>query len=212
MGNVTDSPEDQDSSTAFIRQRRDLFVISAFLLIAQIAELEPTKLSFLGMEVNVHNSTALIYALWGLWFYWLLRYFQAFLNLPEKVIEAAYKGEVDELIAAIVKKREWEKMKRVVELTSEYSGAKVLPPQIRHFQDGASGEFHYGWNPYLLLDGDKKGLSHVKIEVTSGENFIANILATASLCFRRIEVTEYLFPFVFGSSPVLYFAYSHFLT
>src|ERR1022692_2649777 len=116
MSNVMDSPEDQDSSTAFVRQRRDLFVISAFLLIAQIAELEPTELSFLGMKVSVHNSTALIYALWALWLYWLLRYSQAFINLPGKVIKAVYTAEVDKLIAALVKKREWEKMKRDVEL------------------------------------------------------------------------------------------------
>jgi hypothetical protein len=211
MGNVMDSPEDQDSSTAFVRQRRDLFVISAFLLIAQIAELEPTELSFLGMKVNVHNSTALIYALYALWFYWLLRYYQAFINLSGKVINAAYTAEVDRLIAALVKKREWEKMKRVVELTPEYSGAKVLPPQIQRFQDGPSGEFYYGWNPQLLLGGKREDLPHVKIEVTSGKNLIANILAIASLCIRRIEVTEYLFPFAFGSSPALYFAYGHFL-
>lgn len=211
MGNVKDSPEEQDSSTTFVRQRRDFFVISAFLLIAQIAGLEPTKLSFLGMEVNVHNSTALIYALWALWFYWLLRYSQAFINLPEKVITAAYQAEVDKLIAILVKKREWEKMKREVELMPEYHGARVSPPEIQHFQDAASGKFHYGWNPFIWLGKDHKGLDHVKIEVTSGENLIANVLATASLCFKRIEVTEYLFPFAFGSSPALYFAYTHFL-
>jgi len=211
MGNAMDSPEDQDSSTAFVRQRRDLFVISAFLLIAQIADLEPTELSFLGMKVNVHNSTALIYALWALWLYWLLRYSQAFINLPGEVIKTAYTAEVDKRVAALVKKREWEKMKRVVELTPEYGGAKVLPPQIQRFQDGSSGEFNFGWNPQLLLGGSQKALPHVKIEVTSGVNLTANILAIASLCIRRIEVTEYLFPFAFGSFPALYFAYSHFL-
>lgn len=211
MGNVKDSPEEQDSSTAFVRQRRDFFVISAFLLIAQIAELEPTKLSFLGMEVNVHNSSALIYALWALWFYWLLRYFQAFINLPEKIIKAAYQAEVDKLIAALVKKREWEKVKRDVELMPGYDGARVLPPEIQRFQDGTSGKFNYGWNPFIWLGREHKGLDHVKIEITSGENLIANVLAAASLCFKRIEVTEYLFPFAFGSSPALYFAYTYFL-
>jgi hypothetical protein len=214
MGNVQDSPEDQDSSTAFVRQRRDLFVISAFLLIAQIAELEPTKLSFLGLEVNVHNSAALIYALWALWLYWLLRYFQAFINLPEKIIKASFQAEVDKRIAESVKKREWEKMKRVVELSPEYAGAKVLPPKIQRFQDYASiasEEFNYGWNPQILLGLDPIPWAHVKVEITSRENLIANILATTSLCFRKIEVTEYLFPFIFGSFPALYFAYIHFL-
>ena len=211
MSDPIGSPEDQDSSTTFVRQRRDLFVISAFLLIAQIAELKPTHLSFLGMDVDVHNSITLIYALWALWAYWLLRYSQAFINLPKRVIRDAYKTEVERLVAACLKNKEWEKMKRRVEQTPEFGGAKVFPPEIQLFRDGTSGESNYGWNPYIRLNERAENLPHEKVEVTNGVNLIANVLAMISLCFKKMEVTEYLFPFVFGISPALYFTYSHFL-
>ncbi len=210
MSDSIGSPEDQDSSTTFVRQRRDLFVISAFLLIAQIAELKPDHLSFLGMEVDVHNSTTLIYALWALWAYWLLRYSQAFMNLPKRIIRDAYETEVERQVAARLKNKEWEKMKRHVEQTPEYGGAKVFPPEIQLFRDDTSGKSNYGWNPRIRLNEREEGLPHAKVEVTNGVSLISNVFAVISLCFKKLEVTEYLFPFVFGISPALYFVYSHF--
>jgi hypothetical protein len=59
----------EDASTSFIRQRRDLFVISAVLLVAQLAGSQPTKLSFFGPDIQTERAHTLIYAASALWAY-----------------------------------------------------------------------------------------------------------------------------------------------
>ena len=53
--------EEDDSSTSFQRQRRDLFVVAALLVVAQVTEIKADKLAFLGMELRVEKAT---YLLW----------------------------------------------------------------------------------------------------------------------------------------------------
>lgn len=63
-------------SPDLLRQRRNLVVISAVLLIFDFAQVKISKVSVLGTELLVGNPQTLMVCAWLLWAYFLLRYYQ----------------------------------------------------------------------------------------------------------------------------------------
>ncbi len=59
-----------------LRQRRNLLLISGFLIIFDFAHVDITKVSLLGTELVIGRPEVLINAVWFLWVYFFLRYYQ----------------------------------------------------------------------------------------------------------------------------------------
>ena len=55
----------------FIRQRRNLMVMSGVVFFAQYVGLEFKEISFLGNQATITDSSHVMVFLWGLLFYWL---------------------------------------------------------------------------------------------------------------------------------------------
>ena len=68
----------------FLRQRRNLMLLSGFLLLFRFADLEIEKMSILGTQLLVGRPDALRFSAWILWGYFFLRYFQYFRSEESK--------------------------------------------------------------------------------------------------------------------------------
>ncbi len=66
----------QEHREAFIRQRRNLFIVSLVLLFAETSELTLSKLNIFGNELLIRHPIVVNIFLWAAWFYWLVRFLQ----------------------------------------------------------------------------------------------------------------------------------------
>jgi len=65
-----------EQDIGFVRQRRNLMIISLLLLFSEIAELRVSKLSAFGNELLIGAPQAVNAALWDAGVYWLIRFYQ----------------------------------------------------------------------------------------------------------------------------------------
>lgn len=86
-----------------LRQRRNLIVISAILLLFDFAKVEIAKVSLLGTELIVGNAQVVKYCAWILWGYFLLRYYQYWRAEPGQRIRETFKKHLDTLARAYTK-------------------------------------------------------------------------------------------------------------
>jgi hypothetical protein len=64
------------NSDGFVRQRRNLMIVSLVLLFSEITELKVEKISAFGTELLVGQPQAVTATLWVASIYWLLRFYQ----------------------------------------------------------------------------------------------------------------------------------------
>jgi hypothetical protein len=201
--------DEQDSSTNFLRQRRDLFVISAILLLIPVAEIQTADhitIPFIGVSLSVGKPEVITLSLWILWIYWYLRYFQAYLSLNKNYFYEKYISAISGYLYPIF-----------AEL-AEQSKAKVIRNNEHFSKKGASCNYSFIKQEYFLLKSvytceysgyDPSTSADEKVQKViafSGLKYIfIKIKALLKCCFANIEATEYMFPFVFGISPLVYF-------
>jgi hypothetical protein len=68
--------EEPGEDSGFVRQRRNLMIVSLVLLFSEVADLQIEKLSAFGNELVIGKPYAINAALWVAGFYWLLRFYQ----------------------------------------------------------------------------------------------------------------------------------------
>ena len=197
-----------DSSTSFHRQRRDLFVISAALIFAQLANIEIHKLSLLGTDLEIHNSIFVARAAWVLWGYWLVRYFQALNDLPSGTIAGKYLDLLPIRATAISRPDAIGETAKQISSKNAKGTWQPLPPQpIAH--GGHSIGYNVRWT---LQAGDVTGKTHAfahefnvnfngrKLTLLKIRTFIYAVLWTQTF-------TEYFLPPVFALCPVIIWLY-----
>jgi hypothetical protein len=201
------SEDGNDSSTSFIRQRRDLFVISALLIIGQLAHPSLNKLSLLGAEIEIQNSIILIQAAWTLWLYWLVRYWQAFRKIPGRLISSKYellkyssfsKKTID------VARKEIEKIN--ANHLADKANSEISDPRI-YEHDGGLGKDKYSWVATIRNDKLISTSPPSVIDFNPFFRFWTKLKALFSLCVLEIEFTEYLLPFFFALIPFFIWLY-----
>jgi len=80
---------------AFIRQRRNLMLISVALLLVIGAGFRPEKINILGNTITVDNPDYIIYGIWMLWSYWFIRYIQHYNDLKDTEWRQRYSEELN---------------------------------------------------------------------------------------------------------------------
>lgn len=197
-----------DSSTTFSRQRRDLFVVSGLLLLAQIAEVKVEKLGFLGVEIHFENASVFFTALWLLWAYWLLRYYQAFRDMQAQTtaVYAAYKNLLLKFAKDLAEKGSIAETLNLISNTPELDGAE---PTVWNFygQNIESGKAWVEWAPSVReKKGTIKSFEHRRFELQGFELNKLRCKSLIQISLNSMTFTEYIFPFVFGVSPAIYWA------
>lgn len=90
----------------FLRQRRNLIIGTLIVLFLETTVSPPESLSILGVSLKITNSAYIIYWLWILTFYWLIRFFQYLPPLEqirEKVV-AEYRLSMKRLLVRVANK------------------------------------------------------------------------------------------------------------
>lgn len=68
--------EDDDTQQGFLRQRRNLFVVSIVLAVVQLTGATiGESFTVLGVTINLESPFLVVYVLWCLWLYWFYRYY-----------------------------------------------------------------------------------------------------------------------------------------
>jgi hypothetical protein len=193
-----------DSSTSFHRQRRDLFVISAILLLAQLTNAEPHKLNFLGVEIDIHNATVLAIAAWLLWAYWLIRYLQALNDLPPSTITSVYHNLLPARATALSRRDAVNETIRQIKLKDNSGVWRPLPPQPGP-HGGHKHGFKVGWK---LQAGDATAEPFnfpQEYTVTFSDSKLTRlkIWTLVYVIFCTKTFTEYLLPPLFALCPAV---------
>ena len=67
---------DDDTQQGFLRQRRNLFVVSIVLAVVQLTGATiGESFTVLGITINLESPFFVAYVLWCLWLYWFYRYY-----------------------------------------------------------------------------------------------------------------------------------------
>lgn len=99
-------PELQDYiRRAFISDRRNLLLTSVALFLVQYSGIVFKKISFFGNEAEINDPYMILILLWIFWFYFALRYYQHFREIPDKGISNIYDQILHNSVAMLARKR-----------------------------------------------------------------------------------------------------------
>lgn len=98
-------PEIPNFQEVFIRQRRSLIVVSFVLLFQQTAGLTIDKINVFGNEGTLKDPSSLGWFLWVAWFYFLVRYFQYLVAIPNKGFADIFKARMKVLVTEAAERR-----------------------------------------------------------------------------------------------------------
>lgn len=223
--------DENDDSTAFLRQRRDLFVISAILLLIPIAEIKSTNsfaLPVLGVSMTIGKPEVIFSALWLLWIYWYLRYIQAYfklnknlvkenyssVKLSKNLVKESYSNSMHDELRQYFYKLANKKNKQLFELRAIkreqlLEDYKIHNPSILE-QYIFTNKATFMWRPSAdQNNGQPVILLDNVIEIKGLRFYFIKSKSLFNVIFRDTEVTEYYFPFIFGLLPAIYYLYTH---
>jgi hypothetical protein len=81
----------------FVRQRRNLMIVSLVLLFSEATELKVEKINVFGTELFVNHPYAVNVVLWVVALYWLVRYYQ--------YSRAEYHGALEQFIQSRISQK-----------------------------------------------------------------------------------------------------------
>ena len=204
--------DNNDDSTTFLRQRRDLFVISAILLLIPIAEIhlaDQISMQQLGISLYIGKPEVISSALWVLWAYWYIRYCQAFKKLNRNFFIEQYRNQLASYLymdfkdLASKKTLELQTMTEFPKTTSSFSFTELnfnLLNAVYEVKFSA-----YDPSKSKVID------ESVNLEIRGSKYFINQIKSLLNGCIKNIEFTEFILPFLFGITPLLFFIYKKIL-
>lgn len=179
----------------FIRQRRNLMIISLFLLIYDFAEIQIAKVSLLGTELVVGRPEILEWTAWAIWGYLLLRYTQYLIADEASPVFSGFNEARRKILQGTAQRH----------FSEQYtSGTRVQP----HF--GGRRWSLLGWRATLYHAGRDGGHTRAENVVGSWEVPLANAALIAAKALYRVTfystaVTDVVFPFALAVvAPLVY--------
>jgi uncharacterized LabA/DUF88 family protein len=214
--------EENEESTAFLRQRRDLFVISAILILIPLAQIKiANKISLqqLGITLEIGNPKMIIYALWALWAYWYLRYFQVHRAIRRSHVSENYRAFLSNYAHAKFRElavKNQDSLRKIMADKYKVNIEKVefspINPKTKEL-----GLFHYKftWEPRLGIEGEITSFNNTFDDVVINIGVFSLFWIRAKTIFTLIigtdKFTEYSLPYIFGLLPLCLLLYLHFI-
>lgn len=198
--------------SGFVRQRRNLMIISLVLLFSETAELKIEKLSAFGNELVIGKPYAINAALWVAGFYWLMRFYQYSRPKVASMLHGTIYPRAQEKALPVALKLLLAKYPEFKEPYPDLPGAK---PEI----SARTYTFKGHMRQYLDLEIE------LQKAASSGTNGIASGLGTHNvriegwplrklrlrawiyLVIHTRHFTEYILPYALFALPVAYGIY-----
>lgn len=223
--------EDSDSiRNGFIRQRRNLIVISLVLLFAETSELSINKLNVFGNELLIRNPVIVTAALWIAYIYWLWRYYVYFHDLGDKGFGNKLRTRLSGLVD------QWSKKKFDMDSTWRQEIVKEARDQLTKAQAGNTNLQNVLNSPHdwRLTDAGpigKRIFREIPVQARLGlfvtrngnqsiehqtywqfviDGLDAIVLITRAGLYvlaRTRILSEYFLPYLIASTPLLYDIY-----
>lgn len=95
---MLDSETATNIQSGFVRQRRNLLVVSLVLLAFQATGATISTINAFGNVVNLKSPTSVIIPLWVAWGYFLARYYQYLRDLGDRGVLAKYVAHLHDLV------------------------------------------------------------------------------------------------------------------
>jgi len=197
----------------FVRQRRNLMIVSLVLLFSEATDLKVEKISAFGTELLVGQPQAVTMALWIAAIYWLIRFYQ--------YSNAGYKGVLNNAVQHHVEKYEVCEpvaLKRLLHeepnLLDPISGIKATST----FECIQFGIHNSKPNYFEVLLGLKKvatdgtggidqRLDPKIVRIDGTDLFWLRVRAWIHLILHTTLFTELVLPYIVFALPVLYVGY-----
>lgn len=195
--------------SGFVRQRRNLMVMSVVVLLSEVANLRINKISIFGNEASISNPEIVNVALWILLIYWLIRYYQYFYEMGDKGFLTSLKSKRAQLV------KRWFFRKLVNNHTFTKSlpnqnGEKlrVFPREVNVFRDywffiTAEVEFLIG------IDATAGTIEKKDLTIKGWLLFIPTLLSLIHVFTRTRYFSEYILPFILFLLPWYFSFPSH---
>ena len=215
---------------AFIRQRRNLLIISLVLLFAETAELKLQKLNVFGTELTIGNPVIVNFALWAAFVYWLWRYYVYFHDLGDIGYSSKQRVRLNFLVQRWTMRQfacdqAWRA--RLVDAVNRQIGLTDPKNEKLQFLFDASNDWEVSETMVLGRYSFREIAVQAKVVlfVTSDErrspqrqgysNFtidrrtalLLNAKAAIHVLTNTHILSEYFFPFGIAALPLLYLAY-----
>jgi hypothetical protein len=191
----------------FIRQRRNLILISVVLFFFGVAGIRLDSVNLLGNKFILGEPGMMTVALWVVWGYWLVRYWQYYNETGDKGYLAYWYAAMDSYVVAkgrkLLAEEDWA---RQIELNPRFLEAEVIA-RASPFHDGVWG-VRFRPDESLLDTTEEEFLKLQKDSPTLGTYGLdprsllwLQIRAWLNVLFVSRLGTEYLLPFAVATIP-----------
>ncbi len=191
--------------SAFIRQRRNLILISLGLIASLHYGLTFEKINILGNETKLPGSEPVAGVLWWFWAYLLWRYITAFCDLGDCHIAEAYRNFLWRILIRH-SKRWWFSTEHASLEGAEFLNAnpKGAGPFLGSYFDVMTLQFRH-----LVPQKDLKVPEEQKLDwkVPWTIRIASRLEAMFLLTFQTSKVSEYMVPFLIAFAPVAYWMF-----
>lgn len=193
----------------FIRQRKNLIAISLLLVFAETSGIEINKINLLGNEVSLKNSNIVYIVLWVALFYWFVRYYQYFRDLNDKGFKTTFFERMDALVSKIAFKNLLNDPNFIKTIPEPKQDEKKYGAFPRKYHICKSSLEHYEGDAEFLIGYDPNSgtVKREKVSVAFPQLIIPSIRSFSYVLIHTRLFTEYILPFLFFLTPIIYKVY-----
>lgn len=186
---------------AFVRQRRNLLIVSVSLAATILMELRlETPVSFFGNTISIGNPNAIGVLLWALWLYFLVRYlaFHAQYQPTSEDVSAFFLGQRQKYVGYTARKAIETAHPEIVERKTNVS--------FQGFKKRSATQYSATVTISAMPNAPEQT---VEIDLKLFPVWLAGCKALLRAGFTYAPTTEYILPYVVAVVPlILYFSKS----
>ncbi len=187
----------------FVRQRRNLIVVSVLLLFADALAFRFSEINILGNRVELAEPVRITPFLWAVWIYFLLRYWQAFREHGSESFAAFVKGYVGGSATNYALDQAQMRLQTTPNVLRNENGPMVGIDDLPRRGLNARARL-----TYQVQDGQGAARREMDLPISKVVILWFYIRGALVATFNRSIVSEKYLPFVFAFAPLVYTLYS----
>lgn len=185
----------------FVKQRRNIILISLVILLSEYLGFKIEKINILGNQIDVENPQNFCQLLWVVWVYFLWRFYSYLNSLGDLGFAYSFRNTMSLLLHEAAKEKAQNDPSKFLISTSGHNckvGSHLFGIKYLDKFSAKVGIEILGEPPYVSI--------RENIGVPLGFNvlFIAYCKFFFGIIFKSHLSSEYILPFFIASSPVFY--------
>jgi hypothetical protein len=188
----------------FVRQRRNLIVVSVVLLFADALAFRFAEINILGNRMELAEPVRVTPILWAVWSYLLLRYWQAFREHGSESFATFVKGYVGRSATDYALDQGQMQLETTPNVSRDGKNVPivmVIDLPRRGLQARAQIRYH-------IQEGEKAAPREMNLPISKLVILWFYVRGSIVATFNRSIVSEKYLPFVFAFAPLAYALYS----